>query len=609
MDPMASGIVRCVLRSRNYKHRDVYLPNGLPVTIGRGPQTKIRERRCSKIQVEVTADYNLHKACIVQLGANPSEVDNTVLHLQQTTEAYQGSSVNLLKGELQYTLEFVGKEDKSGPRSRTRHAFKLNDGEDFAKAEYEEYKACGSRNHLFEVSDAKRYEKSKRDASCDDVTCKKQRQDAGAAGCLSDNDDSGGLNDISAKLASMRESFENTVLSATEEKWEEYDHSRLLIYVSAGLEGRVKVAAFDMDHTIICTNSGKVFPTSMDDWRIMYAEIPGKLKTLYADGFKIVIFTNQKGISKGKTSVPEFKQKVKSIVKKIGIPIQVLVSTGSGRYRKPNTGMWDYFVNRGNQGVPVDLKSCIYVGDAAGRPESKGPIKRKKDFSCADRLFALNAHLKFYTPEEFFLGHKPSSFQMPSFDPRNVGNAPLAVRHKPASSGNCAVTESDIVSSSSEVVVCVGFPASGKTHFVENYLIPNGYVHVNRDTLGTWQKCLAECSKALEKGKPVVIDNTNPDAQSRLRYIECAQKYNVPCRCFLFSCSLEQARHNNVFRELNSPDKKHVGVNDMVLNSYKSKYKEPALEEGFKEILKINFVPKFKTRNDEELFRKFLIEK
>ena len=54
-----------------------------------------------------------------------------------------------------------------------------------------------------------------------------------------------------------------------------------------------------------------------------------------------------------------------------------------------------------NGGVKVDLNQSIYVGDAAGRP-AEG--KKKKDFSFSDRLFALNAGLKFYTPEEHFLG-------------------------------------------------------------------------------------------------------------------------------------------------------------------------------------------------------------
>lgn len=47
------------------------------------------------------------------------------------------------------------------------------------------------------------------------------------------------------------------------------------------------------------------------------------------------------------------------------------------------------------------MKVSFYVGDAAGRP-AEG--KKKKDFSKSDRLFALNASLNFFTPEEHFLG-------------------------------------------------------------------------------------------------------------------------------------------------------------------------------------------------------------
>jgi len=53
----------------------------------------------------------------------------------------------------------------------------------------------------------------------------------------------------------------------------------------------------DIDGTIITTQSGKVFPKDIHDWKILYPEVPGKLKKLSQDGFKIVFITNQAGIA------------------------------------------------------------------------------------------------------------------------------------------------------------------------------------------------------------------------------------------------------------------------------------------------------------------------
>lgn len=95
----------------------------------------------------------------------------------------------------------------------------------------------------------------------------------------------------------------------------------------------------------------------------------------------------------------------------------------------------------------------------------------------------------------------------------------------------------------------VGSPGSGKSHFAKNYL--KEYAYVNRDTLGSWQKCIIAVQQYLNQGKSIVVDNTNPDSASRQRYIEIAKKHNVPVRCFVMTTSIEHAKHNNkVYQKL-----------------------------------------------------------
>ncbi|XP_013920900.1 PREDICTED: bifunctional polynucleotide phosphatase/kinase-like isoform X2 [Thamnophis sirtalis] len=219
---------------------------------------------------------------------------------------------------------------------------------------------------------------------------------------------------------------------------------------------------------------------------------------------------------------------------------QVFVATHSGMYRKPVLGMWDYLCKKANGGLEVSLQESVYVGDAAGRPANWAPGQKKKDFSCSDRLFALNAGLPFYTPEEYFLGWKQAPFALPDFDPRALD--PKAELYDPPNAS--------LISSSSELVIAVGFPAAGKSTFLKRHLVSVGYAYVNQDTLGSWKKCVALCETSLQAGKSVVVDNTNPELESRRRYTECAKKASVPCRCFLFTASLEQAKHNNRLHHL-----------------------------------------------------------
>lgn len=111
----------------------------------------------------------------------------------------------------------------------------------------------------------------------------------------------------------------------------------------------------------------------------------------------------------------------------------------------------------------------------------------------------------------------------------------------------------------------------------------------------------------MKAGSKVVIDNTNPDVESRARYTTLAKKYKVPVRCFLMTTRYKHARHNEKYRQL--VEKDHKSIPDMVVHSYKNKYKEPELSEGFTEIIRVNFIPKFQSDSDKNLYLLHLLEK
>lgn len=256
-----------------------------------------------------------------------------------------------------------------------------------------------------------------------------------------------------------------------------------------------RIAAYDMDGTIIKTKSGNVFPKSADDWQIAFAEVPAKLQQHWRNGYKIVFFTNQAGLTSGRTNEPDWKRKVEAIVQRLAVPVQVFAATGPTIYRKPKTGMWDMMREQLNGGRRVDRAQSWFVGDAAGRPAADG--RRRKDHSLADRLFALNVRLDFQTPEEHFAGAKVERFEGPEFEPqralREAAAADVFRPREAAQSVEAAATAKRL-----QVVLMVGGPGSGKSFVARQLLEPKGFVVINQDRLKTWQKCAAMLESTLK---------------------------------------------------------------------------------------------------------------
>ena len=66
------------------------------------------------------------------------------------------------------------------------------------------------------------------------------------------------------------------------------------------------------------------------------------------------------------------------------------------------------------------------------------------------------------------------------------------------------------------VLVLVGIPGSGKSHFAERLANagPERFVRVSQDVLGTRKKCEARARRALAEGKVAVIDRVSAFADA-----------------------------------------------------------------------------------------------
>src|SRR5579871_4006741 len=122
------------------------------------------------------------------------------------------------------------------------------------------------------------------------------------------------------------------------------------------------------------------------------------------------------------------------------------------------------------------------------------------------------------------------------------------------------------------MIIMTGMPGSGKSSYVLNTIKPHGYERINRDTLITKQKCLNETKKLLENKKNIVIDNTNPDKESRNDYIKLAKKYNYNVRSILINVDESVAMHNACYRAYKE---KGTCIPEMVYRIYKKKYVKP----------------------------------
>ncbi|KAI3985528.1 hypothetical protein MKX01_033842 [Papaver californicum] len=204
--------------------------------------------------------------------------------------------------------------------------------------------------------------------------------------------------EIAFSTSDVQEQYKEATLSPN---WKAFQ-TLIFLEKDEGLRDSGKVAAFDFDGCLANTDVRRV---GADAWSLMFQSIPEKLNSLYKDGYKLVIFTNESNIERWKNkrqvAIDSKIGRLKKFIDLVKVPIQVFIacgveSGGKGKdlFRKPNTGMWRLMEQQFNSGIAIDMDQSFYVGDAAGR---------KNDHSDADIKFAEAIGVKFYLPEDFFV--------------------------------------------------------------------------------------------------------------------------------------------------------------------------------------------------------------
>ena len=104
------------------------------------------------------------------------------------------------------------------------------------------------------------------------------------------------------------------------------------------IQPKCKLAIFDLDDTLTVTVVSGSFTKENANCKLKFKEIPNKLQELVFRGFRIIIVTNQMGISKEHISIEDFTKKIGKLSDAVKVPFMVLVSVKDDEFRKPAIG-------------------------------------------------------------------------------------------------------------------------------------------------------------------------------------------------------------------------------------------------------------------------------
>lgn len=131
-----------------------------------------------------------------------------------------------------------------------------------------------------------------------------------------------------------------------------------------------------------------------------------------------------------------------------------------------------------------------------------------------------------------------------------------------------------------ECVIFIGIQASGKSTFFKERFF-NSHVRINLDMLKTRHRENIYLDASFRAKQSFVVDNTNPTADDRRRYIEPAKKHNFRIVGYYFEPNFAESMKRNESRT--GRDK----VPEVGIKSVMKQLQMPDFNEGFDELYRV----------------------
>jgi DNA 3'-phosphatase len=361
----------------------------------------------------------------------------------------------------------------------------------------------------------------------------------------------------------------NTTLPRNNVFWESKHDNNVLIRRISKDDPRTKVAAFDLEDTLMLRRMPPgQWPSQLHHYELWNAGVIQKLRDLYDhQGYKLLVVSNQGGVQRAHTGKKAtlIKTVIDWLAHEIGgdrdRPLYAVMSTrsikkaGEGSFHKPTPKMWQVAIQMLNKGTEFSLNDSFFVGDSADPSDDQGGVDRR----FAENVGTLKGSdgdggggggtLKFYTPDDYFGPSDSSRRQAGAQQQRQLEAPPPPLAHEARAALLGGYLQGPIL-----VILC-GIQGSGKSTFCERLLsnttttttTNNGHwIHLSQDTIsngkpGKREKVEAQAKAALEDGHSVAIDRTHLNPAQRNHFIEVAKAAQVPVHVVVLNPPTEVA--------------------------------------------------------------------